>query len=93
MRGDAGGGAGRRAHRGEAARDAFLRYGKGRHPAALNLGDCASCALAKARKLSLLFKGDEHGTAAHWNRAFRARESIRNGAVAFQELDPCSALI
>lgn len=40
-----------------AARTAFLRYGKGRHPAALNLGDCASYALAKCRNLPLLFKG------------------------------------
>lgn len=40
------------------ARGAFLRYGKGRHPAGLNLGDCASYALAKARSLPLLFKGD-----------------------------------
>ena len=43
----------------EAARDAFLRYGKGRHPAALNLGDCASYALAKTRRLPLLFKGSD----------------------------------
>ena len=41
----------------EAAREAFLRYGKGRHPAALNLGDCASYALAKTHSLPLLFKG------------------------------------
>lgn len=43
----------------EQARDAFLHYGKGRHPAALNLGDCATYALAKARYLPLLFKGDD----------------------------------
>jgi ribonuclease VapC len=43
----------------EAARAAFLRYGKGRHPAALNLGDCASYALAKARSLPLLFRGGD----------------------------------
>lgn len=43
----------------EAAREAFLRYGKGRHPAGLNLGDCASYALAKAHDLSLLFKGED----------------------------------
>jgi len=43
----------------EAARDAFLRYGKGRHPAALNLGDCASYAVAKTRGLPLLFKGSD----------------------------------
>ena len=43
----------------EAARGAFLRYGKGRHPAGLNLGDCASYALAKYRNLPLLFKGDD----------------------------------
>lgn len=41
----------------EAARAAFLRYGRGRHPAALNLGDCASYALAKHHDLPLLFKG------------------------------------
>jgi ribonuclease VapC len=40
------------------ARDAFLRFGTGRHAAALNFGDCASYALAKARDLPLLFKGD-----------------------------------
>ena len=40
-----------------AAREAFLHYGKGRHRAALNFGDCASYALAKTRGLPLLFKG------------------------------------
>jgi ribonuclease VapC len=43
----------------EAARAAFLVYGRGRHPASLNLGDCASYALAKHRNLPLLFKGDD----------------------------------
>ena len=43
----------------EAARTAFLFYGRGRHPAALNLGDCASYALAKQCNLPLLFKGDD----------------------------------
>ena len=43
----------------EAARDAFLRNGKGRHSAALNLGDCASCALAKTHSLKRLFKGSD----------------------------------
>ena len=41
------------------ARMAFLEYGKGRHPAALNFGDCAAYALAKSRKVPLLFKGDD----------------------------------
>jgi ribonuclease VapC len=41
------------------AREAFLRFGKGRHPAALNFGDCASYALAKARGIPLLFKGND----------------------------------
>ena len=41
------------------ARDAFLRFGKGRHPAGLNMGDCAAYALAKARGLPLLFKGND----------------------------------
>ena len=43
----------------EAARTAFLHYGRGHHTAALNLGDCASHALAKHRNLPLLFKGDD----------------------------------
>jgi ribonuclease VapC len=43
----------------EAARQGFLRYGKGRHSAGLNLGDCASYALAKVRNLPLLFKGKD----------------------------------
>jgi ribonuclease VapC len=41
------------------ARHAFLRFGKGRHPAALNFGDCATYALAKSNNLPLLFKGDD----------------------------------
>lgn len=41
------------------ARDAWRRYGKGRHPAALNLGDCFAYALAKSRNQPLLFKGDD----------------------------------
>ena len=43
----------------QAAREAFLRFGKGRHPAALNFGDCAAYALAKARRAPLLFKGGD----------------------------------
>ena len=43
----------------KAARDAFIRFGKGRHKAALNLGDCASYALAKSRGAPLLYKGDD----------------------------------
>jgi ribonuclease VapC len=39
------------------AREAFLRFGKGRHPARLNCGDCASYALAKSLNIPLLFKG------------------------------------
>lgn len=41
--------------------DAFRRFGKGRHPAALNLGDCFSYALAKATGEPLLFKGNDFG--------------------------------
>lgn len=40
----------------ELAVDAFRRYGKGRHRAGLNLGDCFSYALAKATGEPLLFK-------------------------------------
>jgi ribonuclease VapC len=41
------------------ARQAFSDYGKGRHPAGLNFGDCFSYALAKATGEPLLFKGDD----------------------------------
>jgi ribonuclease VapC len=41
------------------ARQAFYSYGKGRHPAGLNFGDCFSYALAKAMREPLLFKGDD----------------------------------
>jgi ribonuclease VapC len=44
---------------GKLAREAFAQYGKGRHPAALNFGDCFTYALAKARDDVLLFKGDD----------------------------------
>lgn len=44
---------------GHAAVDAFLKFGKGRHPARLNLADCFSYALAKSRNLPLLFKGND----------------------------------
>lgn len=43
----------------EIARLAWRRYGKGRHPAALNYGDCFAYALAKARGLPLLFQGGD----------------------------------
>lgn len=41
------------------ARHAWQRFGKGRHPAALNFGDCFSYALAQQRAVPLLFKGDD----------------------------------
>jgi ribonuclease VapC len=41
------------------AREAFRRYGKGRHPAKLNFGDCMSYALAKETGEDLLFKGTD----------------------------------
>ena len=43
----------------EVALDAWRRYGKGRHPAALNLGDCAAYALAAVGNEALLFKGED----------------------------------
>jgi len=43
----------------EVARNALRRFGKGRHPAGLNFGDCFSYALAKVSGEPLLFKGDD----------------------------------
>jgi ribonuclease VapC len=39
--------------------DAWRRFGRGRHPAGLNLGDCYAYALAKAHGDPLLFKGND----------------------------------
>lgn len=41
------------------AQDAFRRFGKGRHKAALNMGDCFAYALAKSKGEALLFKGND----------------------------------
>ncbi|OQW55924.1 MAG: ribonuclease [Proteobacteria bacterium HN_bin10] len=45
----------------ELAREGFRRYGKGRHPAGLNFGDCFAYALAKALDAPLLYKGTDFG--------------------------------
>ena len=44
---------------GETAVAAFLRYGKGRHRASLNLADCFSYALAKVQRAPVLFIGND----------------------------------
>jgi ribonuclease VapC len=44
---------------GRLAVECFERYGKGRHPAQLNFGDCLSYACAKAHGAALLFKGED----------------------------------
>lgn len=43
----------------EIARVAWRRYGRGRHPAGLNYGDCFAYALARRRALPLLYRGDD----------------------------------
>jgi ribonuclease VapC len=43
----------------ETARAAWRRFGKGRHPAGLNYGDCFAYALARSRRLPLLFRGSD----------------------------------
>lgn len=43
------------------ARKAFRRYGRGRHAANLNFGDCFAYALAKDKSAPLLFKGSDFG--------------------------------
>lgn len=41
------------------AREGWRRFGKGRHPAGLNFGDCFAYALSRSRNEPLLFKGDD----------------------------------
>jgi ribonuclease VapC len=55
--------------------DAFRNYGKGRHPAGLNIGDCFSYALASATGHPLLFKGGDF-----------AKTDIRTAAVRERRL-------
>jgi ribonuclease VapC len=43
----------------ETARVAWRRYGKGRHPAGLNFGDCFAYSLSAASGMPLLFKGED----------------------------------
>jgi ribonuclease VapC len=45
----------------DGALDAMERFGKGRHPARLNMGDCFAYACARAHGVPLLFKGDDFG--------------------------------
>jgi ribonuclease VapC len=49
---------GMNADQAEIARSAWRNYGKGNHPAGLNIGDCCAYALAKYSGESLLFKGN-----------------------------------
>lgn len=49
------------AEQAEIARSAWRRYGKGRHPAALNMGDCFTYALCKSSGEPLLAKGTDFG--------------------------------
>jgi ribonuclease VapC len=49
------------AEQADAARDSWRRFGKGRHLAGLNFGDCFAYALAAASGEPLLFKGDDFG--------------------------------
>ncbi|MFN7925159.1 MAG: type II toxin-antitoxin system VapC family toxin [Bryobacteraceae bacterium] len=44
---------------GELARQAYYDFGRGRHPAKLNFGDCFAYALAKAMDEPLLYKGQD----------------------------------
>ena len=43
----------------ELARIAWRQFGKGRHPASLNYGNCFAYALAKSRRAALLFTGND----------------------------------
>jgi len=46
-------------HHADLARQAYLDFGKGNHPAGLDFGDCFAYALSKATGAPLLYKGDD----------------------------------
>ena len=41
------------------AYEAWQRFGKGRHPASLNMGDCCAYAAARLLRQALLYKGND----------------------------------
>jgi ribonuclease VapC len=43
----------------EIAAEAYAQFGKGQHPAALNMGDCFAYACAKSNQAKLLYTGDD----------------------------------
>jgi|ERR1035441_8547059 ribonuclease VapC len=43
----------------DAALSAFIRFGRGRHPASLNFGDCMAYAVASVAGMPLLFSGED----------------------------------
>jgi ribonuclease VapC len=45
----------------DAVTTAFIRFGRGRHPAALNFGDCMAYAVASVAGMPLLFTGEDFG--------------------------------
>ncbi len=45
----------------DVAVNAFIRFGRGRHPASLNFGDCMSYSIASVAGMPLLFTGDDFG--------------------------------
>ena len=76
------------ARQAEIARKAFRRYGRGRHDAELNFGDCFAYALAKDAAAPLLFKGDNFGqtdvmAAPYW--CFATTHGVARRAPAWRE--------
>ena len=61
---------------GDLARQAFLDFGKGRHKAGLNFGDCFAYALSRATGEALLFKGDDFRPDGHWPRVSARKERV-----------------
>jgi ribonuclease VapC len=57
----------------EIARIAWRRFGKGRHPAALNYGDCFAYALTKSQRLPLLYLGHDFSQTDARKRAVSRR--------------------
>ncbi|HVN91135.1 MAG TPA: type II toxin-antitoxin system VapC family toxin [Candidatus Binataceae bacterium] len=56
------------------ARQAYADFGKGRHPAGLNFGDCFAYALSKLTGEPILFKGNDFGkTDVAWALAMKRR--------------------
>ena len=76
------------AEQADIAANAYRRYGKGHHPAGLNLGDVFAYALARQRGAPLLFKGNDFVQTDVEAAVLAAGDPHRQSTQSASEADP-----